>query len=76
MIQNFKILQVLEYLLDMSEVDIDGNDTLCGDTPLCAAAAAGKTAILKFKFVYFIVIGYIEEIVIFRLLSLILHFTC
>ena len=34
--------QVLEYLLDMSEVDIDGNDTLCGDTPLCAAAAAGQ----------------------------------
>ncbi len=36
------MLQVLEYLLDMSEVDIDGNDTLAGDTALCSAAAAGQ----------------------------------
>jgi hypothetical protein len=36
------LFQVLEYLLDMSEVDIDGNDTLAGDTALCSAAAAGQ----------------------------------
>ena len=35
-------IEVLEYLLDMSEVAINGNDTLTGDTPLCAAASAGQ----------------------------------
>ena len=35
-------IEVLEYLLDMTEVAINGNDTLTGDTPLCAAASAGQ----------------------------------
>ena len=34
---------ILEFLLDMSEVMIDSADTLMAETPLCAAAAAGNT---------------------------------
>jgi len=33
--------QVVEYLLDMPQVDVNASDTLKGDTALCAAAAAG-----------------------------------
>ena len=35
-------VQVLEYLLDMSEVDINAPDTIRGDTALCAAAGSGE----------------------------------
>ena len=35
-------LELLEFLLDMAEVQVDRADSLAGDTPLCAAAAAGK----------------------------------
>ena len=35
-------VDILEFLLDMSEVNIDSADTLMAETPLCAAAAAGK----------------------------------
>ena len=35
-------MQVLEYLLDMHEVNIDSSDSLSGDTPLCGAAGAGQ----------------------------------
>ena len=34
--------QVLEYLLDMSEVDINAPDTIRGDTALCASASSGE----------------------------------
>ena len=34
--------QVLEFMLDMSEVNINRPDTLTGNTALCAAAGAGK----------------------------------
>ena len=34
--------QVLEFLLDMSEVNINRADTLTGNTALCAAAGAGE----------------------------------
>lgn len=32
----------MEYLLDMPEVDVNGVDTLLGQTALCSAAAAGQ----------------------------------
>ena len=35
-------LQVLEYLLDMHEVSINGCDSLMGDTALSAASASGQ----------------------------------
>ena len=35
-------LQVLEYLLDMHEVSINGCDSLMGDTALTAASASGQ----------------------------------
>ena len=38
----YYFLQILEYLLDMHEVDIDGCDALSGETPLCSAAGAGQ----------------------------------
>ena len=34
--------QILEYLLDMSEVNVNHPDTLTGETVLCAAANAGQ----------------------------------
>lgn len=36
------LFKVLEYLLDMDEVNIDASDSLLGDTPLCGAAGAGQ----------------------------------
>ena len=36
------LFKVLEYLLDMHEVNIDSSDSLSGDTPLCGAAGAGQ----------------------------------
>ena len=35
--------EVLDFLLDMAEVMVDCADTLRGETPLCAAAAAGQS---------------------------------
>ncbi len=35
------MVQIVEYLLDMSEVEVDSSETLRGDTALCAASAAG-----------------------------------
>ncbi|XP_011302998.1 protein TANC2 isoform X2 [Fopius arisanus] len=35
---------VVEYLLDMAKVNIDGSDTLIGETPLTIASAHGSTA--------------------------------
>ena len=35
-------MQVLEYLLDMHEVSINGCDSLMGDTALTAASASGQ----------------------------------
>ena len=34
--------QILEFLLDMAEVSVNGPDTLTGDTCLVAAASSGK----------------------------------
>jgi len=39
--------QILEFLLDMSEVNVNHPDTLTGETALCAAAAAGEKACVE-----------------------------
>ena len=36
------LFKVLEYLLDMHEVNIEASDSLSGDTLLCGAAGAGQ----------------------------------